>query len=282
LIVDFHTHVFPPKVRETREEYARRDPCFAAMYADLKARMATAEELIAAMDEAGVRVSVALNIGWVDRDICRETNDYILESAARYPKRLVPFISVRPGAGESAVREVERCAKAGAKGLGEMRPDVQGFDPASREVMDALVEVLVRHNLLFLTHASEPVGHVYPGKGSVTPEKLYAFISMFPELKVVCAHWGGGLPFYALMPEVRKALANVYFDSAATPYLYQPEIFRHVINLAGPDKVLFGSDYPLLSAGRVMADVDKAGLGEVEKRALLGVNATRLLGLQHA
>ncbi|MEW6142716.1 MAG: amidohydrolase family protein [Chloroflexota bacterium] len=277
MIVDFHTHIFPPKVRERREDYVKRDLCFAEMYADPKAKMATAEELIAAMDEAGIDVSVALNIGWVSQDICRETNNYILESAAKHPKRIVPFIAVQPEAGDAAVGEVERCAGAGAKGIGEMRPDVQGFDLASHRVMSALVETLVRCGMIFLTHASEPVGHVYPGKGLVTPDKLYAFVSAFTELKVVCAHWGGGLASYALMPEVGKALTNVYFDSAATPYLYLPQVFRQTADLVGIEKVLFGTDYPLLSQRRVIADVDKAGLSETERRAVLGGNAARLL-----
>lgn len=279
MIIDFHTHIFPPRVREKRKEYVQRDPCFAAMYADPKAKMATAEELVAAMDEAGVGVSVVLNIGWVSQDICRETNDYILESAAKYSKRLVPFIAVQPASGDAAVREVERCVKMGARGIGEMRPDVQGFDPASRETMSALVESLVRHDMIFLTHASEPVGHAYPGKGKVTPDILYAFAIAFPQLKVVCAHWGGGLASYVLMPEVGKALASVYFDSAATPYLYQPRVFRQTVDLVGIEKVLFGTDYPLLSQRRVMADVEKAGLSEAEKKAVLGGNAAGLLGL---
>lgn len=279
MIIDFHTHIFPPEIREMRQVYAGRDPCFAAMYSAPKAKMATAEELIAAMDESGIDVSVALNIGWLDPDICRKTNDYILESAARYSKRLVPFITVQPGWGDAAVREVERCAGAGAKGIGEIRPDIQGFDLTDRKVMATLVELLVGRGLVFLTHASEPVGHVYPGKGSVTPDRLYAFVRTFPELKVVCAHWGGGLAFYALMPEVRQAMANVYFDSAATPYLYLPEVFRYTAGLAGLKKVLFGSDYPLLSARRVMEDVEKSGLTADEKKAVLGGNAAGLLGL---
>jgi predicted TIM-barrel fold metal-dependent hydrolase len=208
------------------------------------------------------------------------TNDYILEAAARFPGRIVPFVTVQPKAGTAAVKEVERCARAGAKGIGEMRPDVQGFDPGNSEVMAALVETLVKRNMIFLTHASEPVGHEYPGKGKVTPDILYRFISAYPELKVVCAHWGGGLPSYALMPEVGRTLANTWFDSAATPYLYVPKVFKQTIDMVGLEKVLFGSDYPLLKATRVMADVEKAGLTAKEKKAVLGGNAACLLGME--
>ena len=49
----------------------------------------------------------------------------------------------------------------------------------------------------------------------------------------MCAHWGGGLPFYALMPEVEDSLSNVYFDSAASPFLYDASVFPTVAGLVG-------------------------------------------------
>jgi len=60
MIIDFHTHIFPQEVRENREEYLTRDRTFAEMYANPKAKIATAEELLQSRDEHGVDVSVAL------------------------------------------------------------------------------------------------------------------------------------------------------------------------------------------------------------------------------
>jgi len=131
-----------------------------------------------------------------------------------------------------------------------------------------------------LTHASEPVGHIYDGKGAATPELLYRFIANFDDLPVVCAHWGGGLPFYTLMPEVQKALGNVYFDTAVSPFLYRPEIYRHVSELIGADKILFGSDYPVLPASRLLKEIDEIGLSEEDKEKILAGNAGRLLDIR--
>ena len=86
VIIDFHTHVVSPKVKERRDEYAERDACFALLYSQPKAKLATAEELIASMDECGVDKSVILGLGLVSHELCVETNDYILESVARYPQ----------------------------------------------------------------------------------------------------------------------------------------------------------------------------------------------------
>jgi len=239
--------------------------------------MATAEELVASMDEVGIDMSVALNVGWVSHQLCVQTNDYILDSVSRHPTRLVGFCAVQPKAGDAAIAELERCAGAGARGIGELRSDVQGFDLADDRTMKPLVDAAMKHDLILLTHASEPVGHEYPGKGSITPGTLYSLIVRFPGLKLVCAHWGGGLPFYALMPEVRKALANVFFDTAATVFLYSPEIFEQASLIIGSDRILFGTDYPLMHQNRVIDQVRSPSLSEEDQAAILGGNAERLL-----
>jgi predicted TIM-barrel fold metal-dependent hydrolase len=277
VIIDFHTHIFPPWLRERRDEYIKRDPCFSLLYSQPKARLATVEELVAGMDEAGIDLSVVLNIGWVSHELCVKTNDYILDSVSRYPTRLVGFCAVQPRAGDAAIAELERCAKAGAKGIGELRSDVQGFNLTDKKIMKPLVDAALKHDLIFLTHSSEPVGHEYSGKGSITPDILYSLITGFPNLRLVCAHWGGGLPFYALMPEVAKALADVFFDTAATVFLYKPEIFEQMSRIIGSDKILFGSDYPLVHQNRVLAQIQSAQLPEEDKARILGANAQKLL-----
>jgi predicted TIM-barrel fold metal-dependent hydrolase len=279
VIIDFHAHIFPPWLRERRDEYIKADPCFSLLYSKPEARMATAEELLASMDEAGIGLSVVLNIGWASHELCVKTNDYILDSVSRYPARLVGFCAIQPAAGDAAIAELERCAKAGAEGIGELRSDVQGFDLADKTTMKPLVDSALKHDLIFLTHSSEPVGHEYSGKGSITPDILYSFITGFPNLKLVCAHWGGGLPFYALMPEVAKSLANVFFDTAATVFLYKPEIFEQMSQIIGSDKILFGTDYPLMHQNRVLAQIQASQLPEEDKARILGANAQKLLCL---
>lgn len=277
MIVDFHTHILPPQVKENRDDFVKGDACFAEFYSSPKAKIATAEELIASMDQAEIDTSVILNTGWMSQELCAQINDYILEAAARYPDRLVAFCAIQPKVGEAAIVELERCARGGARGIGELRPDIQGFDLGDKEVMEPFAEVARRYRLLFLIHASEPVGHLYPGKGTITPDTLYRFISNFPELYVICAHWGGGLPFYALMPEVASALANTFFDTAATRFLYHPRIFKHIADIAGADKILFGSDYPLLAPSRIIDQIESVGLSPELKAMILGGNARRLL-----
>jgi len=280
MIIDFHTHVFPPQIKKNRNKYIDSDPCFAILYSNAKAKLATADELIASMDETGVDISVIVNIGWTTHELCVETNDYILESIARYPNRLIGFCAVQPQSYEAAVDEIERCARGGIRGVGELRPDMQLLDLRDKEMMEPLVEVMKRHKLILLTHTSEPVGHDYPGKGNITPDMLYPFITSFPDLTIVCAHWGGGLPFYALMPEVKQAMNSVFLDTAASPLLYSPEIYHQVTQLVGADKILFGSDYPLLAQNRIINEIKSSDLPEEAKGQILGGNAQKLLSIK--
>ena len=279
MIIDFHTHIFPAAVRRRREHYLKADSTFAELYADPRARMAAAEDVIMAMDRDGVDASVVMGIGWTDPGLAREANDYVIDSARAYPDRLIGFASVDPGRGTAAASEVDRCARAGLRGVGELHPDTQSFDLGSQPVMAPLMEAVLEHDLIVTTHTSEPVGHMYAGKGETRPEKVWRFIQHFPGARIVCAHWGGGLPFYALMPEVREGLENVYFDTAASPFLYDPPVFEAASGLVGPGKILMGSDFPLMPAARLLGQIDDSGLSAEDAKAVKGGNGARLLDL---
>ena len=279
MIIDCHTHILPEDFARDRDHLCRVDRTFAELFSNPRARIASADELIASMDRWGIDRAVALGYGWTDPGIAQAGNDYLLAAARKSEGRIVPFCAVNPTWGRKALREVERCASAGARGIGELHPDSQDFDIADPVDMAPLMEVAAERNLVVLTHASEPVGHVYPGKGAVWPSKLVALASNFPKVNFIFAHWGGGLPFYMLMPELNRELTNAWFDSAASPFLYHHDVFSVASDAAGAKRVLFGSDYPLLEPGRVLAQVRLARLEAQVERAVLGANAAALLDL---
>ena len=279
LVIDSHCHILPPSFRDRRAEIAKRDATFAALLSDPNARIASADDLLAAMDRDGVDQAVVMGMGWTHHQVAVEANEYIIQTVGDNPGRLTGFCSVNPGWGEPAVTEAQRCFDAGLVGIGELHADTQGFDITDVAAMAPLMELARSDRLPVLVHASEPVGHQYPGKGGTTPDKLYRFIQNFPGNVIICAHWGGGLPFYSLMPEVKESLKNVYFDSAATPFLYRPEVFGAVSELAGAGKVLFASDFPLLEMSRPLEQAQNAGLAADVETALLWGNAAKLFGL---
>ncbi|MFN8535339.1 MAG: amidohydrolase family protein [Dehalococcoidia bacterium] len=274
-IFDAHTHVFPPDVVAARDDVD--DPYFQQLYRSPPSRLADAPTLLAAMDEAEVDRAVIAGWGWRDLDRARRANDDLLEWAARHPGRLTPFVSVPPLAGEAALLEVERCAAGGACGVGELMPDGQGFLPDDG-ALDELMALAADLGLIVLIHASEPVGHAYPGKGSSTPERLLRLVERHSRTRFILAHAGGGLPFYHLMPEVAEAAQNVWYDTAAAPLLYRPEIYRALVDLVGLERVLFASDAPLIGFRRPLAHLAAAPLLPDERAAVGGGNLARLLG----
>lgn len=278
VIIDAHTHIFPPDLIADREGCCQADRWFGHLYTDPRARLAAAEELISSMDAAGVDASVAFGFAFTDMGRCRQCNDYVLEAARRYPGRLVPFVVANPRADEAALAELGRCLEAGAKGIGELMPDGQEFD-LTDACLEPLMSLSQRFRVPVMTHVNESIGHVYPGKGSQGPEQAYQLATQYTENTLILAHWGGGLPFYELMPEVRAALRKVYYDTAASLYLYDDAIFRHVMAWA-PTKVLWGSDYPLIGQSRFLGRVKQAGLEPSALARLLGGNAAAVLGLQ--
>ena len=279
MLIDFHTHIFPPEIQKYRERYCTRDPWFNALYSNPQNRLATAEDLIAEMDACGVDVSVTFSFGWTDLGLIEETNSYVIECMRLYPGRIFGMAVLQPTAGRQAVRELTRCAKAGMIGLGELMPHGQGYSLSDIKMLTPIMEVVRQHQLLVLSHCSEPVGHSYPGKGNVSLQDIVAFLIAFPDVRFVAAHWGGGLPFYSLMPEIQRITANVWYDTAATPYLYRNTIVPAVAQIVGADRILFASDYGLLRQQRVIDYVTQSGVNAETVEMILGGNAKALLGL---
>jgi predicted TIM-barrel fold metal-dependent hydrolase len=279
VILDAHTHVFPAAVALNRDAYVAADATFAELYASSEAKLASADDLLRSMDDAKIDASIALGFAWADPATCRLHNDYLLEAAAGSNGRIIAFPTLPLAAAADAVEvEARRCAAAGARGFGELRPDNLGFD-LTGPPGDHLARMAGELDAALLFHVSEPAGHAYAGKQGGNLHDFAAFVTAHPEVKVIGAHWAGGLPFYATMPEVKAAFANLRVDTAATSLLYDDTIYGRVTKLTGPESVLFGSDYPLLSQSRSRRRIEESGLDAETMGLILGANAAALLNL---
>jgi len=277
VIVDFHTHIFPSEVREQRQEYIRRDPTFAEMYGDPKAKIATTEELLDSMERSGVDVSVALGFAWRDHETCVRHNDYLLESAASSGGRIIAFCTVNMGAA-GAETEIERCARGGARGLGELRPESQGWE-LNGEPGERLAALAERLDLILLFHVTEPTeGNSYPGKEGLGLASFYSFAVSHRQLGIVGAHLGGGLPFFVSAEEL-PAISHVYIDAAARRFLYTREAYRQILNRVSREQLILGSDYPLVSQRSEVEAVCADTADEEARELVLSGNAARLLRL---
>ena len=279
MIIDSHTHLFPDAVCSGRQCFFDSEPAFDMLYRSPKSRLVGAAELLAAMDENGVDRSVVFGFPWQNPERFRMHNDCIMEAVQRYPGRLIGFGCFDPLARESA-REAERCLDGGLSGIGELAFYRSEIDAEALDRLAPVMELCRDRDRPVLIHANEPIGHAYPGKAPATLAQIYRLVKRFPGVTIVLAHWGGGLFFYNLLKkEVKEALANLYVDTAASPSLYDPAVYRVAIDAIGPGKILFGSDYPLLPPRRYFEEMEEGGLSPRDRAAICGLNAARMLGV---
>ena len=110
---------FPRKSADQREDYFSDEPAFRLLYDSPKSRLVGPEEMVAAMDEAGVEAAVVMGFPWRQEGLWRRHNEVILEAKRRWPRNFFGFCAAHP-ARPGGVREMERCLAAGFRGIGEL------------------------------------------------------------------------------------------------------------------------------------------------------------------
>lgn len=277
MIIDSHTHLFHGPVEQDRSPFFENEPEFKLLYDSPKSRITTAASLLDTMDTHGVDISVVSGFPWRNPDHARANNDAVIEAATRHPDR-IRGLACFDAAWDEAAQEAERCIDAGLSGVGELAFYLSGIDDQAVNLLAPVMEVLRnKGNLPCMIHTNEPLGHPYPGKTPVTLEQIDNLAASFPENRIILAHWGGGILFYHIMKkEMKDRLKNIWYDTAASVFLYDPAVYDMAAAAGVIDKVLFGTDYPLLTPERYYKDLDASQLSAPQKAMVLGENARRL------
>ena len=291
--IDAHIHFTPPSMAENLAAFSEQEPYWGLLLTPDPVNhtvqgWATPERMIDDMDKAGIDKVVLLGVYRRTPQSCTDTNNDTLDIIRRWPDRVIGFAVVQPTPVESALDELQRCLDGGMVGMGELNPYGQGLDFDDPRFL-RVVEACIKHDIPLNLHVNEEVGHFYLGK-TVTPLGNYYQLALrYPELKLILAHWGGGIFFYEIMPEVKRVMKNVWYDLAATPLVFPTDaVFRAALATVSHKKLLFGSDYPLLVYPRTqtepdfrpfLAELDSLNLDEDVYADVMGLNAARLLGL---
>ncbi len=277
MIIDCHTHIFPDEIRNKRAPFFHGEPGFELLYGDVAtSKLVGAEEIIATMDEQGVDRSVVFGFPWQQSETARLHNSYVMEAVNRFPKRLIGLCCLDPFMADPVV-EIERCLEGGLSGVGELAFYDRGLDGKVLTALDPVMAFCLEKNLPVMLHANEPVGHTYPGKAPMTLAQISALLKRYSQNRIILAHWGGGIFLYHLMKkEMKELLKNVCFDTAASPYLYDNRIYKMATEIIGSERILFGSDFPLLKPARYFKDLRSSGLAGPELANVQGLNAARL------
>ena len=278
--IDVHVHA-------ERNEDQPQDPVTievleaAARYFGGSPPQPTARELAGYYRERGM-MAVIFNVddeaGMGRR---RLGNDEVLAAARENPDVLIPFASVDPHKGKLGVREVEALIEAGARGF-KFHPNTQAFWPNDREHYP-LYEPIAEAGLIALFHSGTTgIGAGMPGGGGVrlkysNPMCIDDVAADFPGLNIILAHPSFPWQDEALAVAVHKP--NVYIDLSGWSPKYFPENLIRYTNTQLKHKMLFGSDFPLITPDRWLNDFAKLPIKDEVRPLVLKENAARLLEL---
>lgn len=311
-VVDFHCHHVPARFAVTAGQFAPASQ--RARWEAITAKLADESLLLKDVDEGHLAARV-INIpagliadadGCVPHDTIMATNDYVAALVARHPGRLYGLASVDPYDGERAAREAERAIHdLGLLGLfvdcarGDMLLDAAQARPTLHAAAQLGVPVFA-HPVAPqpLTRQMAPYGVIGTlfARGTVNSAALIALVeggvfAEMPNLRVVVTgHAIGGLAMASGLSRqssrptgatdvMRK---HVYIDTQ----MIHPALIRAAVDLLGADRVMAGSDWPIVDDGPVRAPLReamaRAGLSEDEQDAVAGANCLRLLGVAEA
>lgn len=266
MLIDFHTHIYPSAVAAKILPAAKRKLNVAVP------GTGGPDDLCQMMQSGGVSRSVLLPLAKGCQDVSA-LNDWIQASALEN-QELTPFGAVHPFM-EGLEEELDRLEAWGVKGV-KMMPLLQQVYPDDIRC-HRLCQELVDRDMILIAHAGrDPLDRpeVYG-----TPERFASLAESFPDLKLVLAHLGG----LRMWDDVRRYLLpagkNVFFDTAYVSFYMEPERIKELILDMGPERVIFGSDYPWEEPGRAAKIIRDLGLSGGEEDAIFFRNAAELLGL---
>ncbi|WP_030254987.1 amidohydrolase family protein [Streptomyces violens] len=209
-------------------------------------------------------------------------NEEVAEAAAENSDVLIPFASLDPHRGKAAVKQARRLVEEyGVRGF-KFHPSIQAFFPNDR-LAYGLYEVIEETGAIALFHTGQTgIGAGVPGGGGIrlkysNPLHVDDVAADFPHLKIILAH--PSFPWQDEALAVATHKPGVHIDlSGWSPKYFPPQLVQYANTLL-KDKVLFGSDYPVLTPDRWLADFAKLEIKDAVRPKILKENAARLLGL---
>ncbi len=213
------------------------------------------------------------------------SNEGIAEAAAEHPDVLIPFASIDPARGVAGIRAARRLVtEYGVRGF-KFHPSLQGFEPNDRRVYP-LYEEIQSLGVPALFHTGQTgIGSGLRGGRGIRlrysdPMLLDDVAVDFPDLTIIMAH--PSVPWQDAAISVAQHKPNVYIDlSGWAPKYFPPQLVRAADTMLR-HKVLFGSDFPLITPERWIRDFERLEIREEVRPLIMKENAVTALGLRHA
>lgn len=279
--IDIHTHAEEPCGCHSDDGY---DDLQAAManYFGAKVVQPTIDQTAAKFREQNVAAVIFPVDAERETGYRRFSNDEVIEQVKRNSDILIPFASIDPWKGKMAVREARRLIEEhGIKGF-KFHPTMQGFWPNDRMAYP-FYEVLAEHGCIALFHTGQTgVGSGMPGGNGMrlkysNPMVIDDVAVDFPDMKIILAH--PSFPWQEEALSVAQHKPNVYIDLSGWSPKYFPPLLVRYCNSILRKKVLFGSDWPMITPERWLEDFEKIDIKDELREDIIKNNAARLLGL---
>jgi predicted TIM-barrel fold metal-dependent hydrolase len=279
--IDVHTHA-EVSCRQPQDEVWQEYEAAASRYFKAAAKRPTIAETVAYYRERRIGFVMFTVDTEHEMGVRRISNQEIVDAARENSDIMIAFASIDPHKGKLGVREARQLiADGGIRGF-KFHPTCQGFFPNDRMAY-RLYEVIAEHRLPAIFHS----GHSGIGSGmrcggglrlqNSNPMLLEDVAIAFPDMQIVVAHPSWPWQDEALSLALHKP--NIWIDLSGWSPKYFPAQLVQYANTLLKDRILFGSDFPLITPDRWLKDFDEAGFRDDVKPLILKHNAMRLLGL---
>ncbi len=276
--IDIVCNIFTEEVEQYRPKNRKAFYQGKMKVDDETMRGVSLTEMLGRMDSAGIEFAflIASKNGPLGHPSCYHLPYELVERAVKeHPDRFCGLAGIDPTEGMQGVRELERAVKdmgfVGAHSYPhwfEIPPNHARYYPfyAKCVELDIPIQLQVGQSMIYAPD--------FPRRSVGRPITLDDVACDFPELKLIGIHVG--IPWADEMIAMAWKHKNVYIGSDAHSPKYWPQSFVHYIKSYGQDKVLFGTDFPVLGFERARQEVEALGIPDHARRKFLRDNARRL------
>ena len=262
-VINSHCHIYPEKIASKAVEGIKN---FYDLNMSLNGRT---DDLIKDGSKVGVVHYLVHSVATTPKQV-KSINEFISYEVKSHNGLFTGFGTLHPDS-DDIEGDFNYLCDLGLKGV-KLHPDFQLFALNEKKAFD-LGEVIAAGDVPLLIHCGD-FRYNYSN-----PEQLIPFLDNFPELTVIGAHFAG----WSMWEDATRQLSgreNLYVDLSSSLYALSAETANELIHAYGPDKVLWGTDYPMWDSVSEMEYFDKIDLTNEERSMILYENAARLLKLE--
>ena len=263
MVIDSHAHVYPDKIAE------KASKSIGDFYdLDMTCQGGSVSRLIACGEEAGIDKFLIHSVATTPLQV-ESINNFIIRTVNEHPGKFIGFATCHPDYKDSE-KELDRVLSMGLHGV-KLHPDFQQFALDDRR-MWPLYTYCQENKIPILFHTGDPRFEFS------NPHLIPKLLELFPDLRMICAHFGGWNEWNEAAKYVPQT--NVMVDCSSSFYAMTDERIVEMFELYGEDRVFFGSDFPMWSPKEELDRFLSLPLSETAKQKILSGNLINYLGLQ--